>query len=191
MSRLTPLLAALVVAASSATAATGINLEGLARTCNNCHGVNGVSVGQSMPSIAGLSEAYLKQILMQWKTGERFSASMGRLVKGYSDEELAAISGYYARLPWVPAAQHTDARLVAHGKDAVERCVTCHGDTGGEPDDEVTPRLNGQWAKYMELELMKYRDDAVKMTHKKMRTNARKLDEEGLKSAPEFFASQK
>jgi sulfide dehydrogenase cytochrome subunit len=191
MGRLTPLIAALVMGASGATAAAGINIEGLARTCNNCHGINGVSVGQTMPSIGGLSEAYLKQVLMQWKSGERFSASMGRLVKGYSDEELAAIAGYYAKLPWVPVAQNTDAKLLAHGKDAVERCVTCHGDTGSEPDDDVTPRLNGQWAKYMELELMKYRDDAVKMTHKKMRTNARKLDEEGLKSAPEFFASQK
>ena len=191
MRKLSRLLCTLALIAGGPAAAAGINIEGLARTCNNCHGINGVSVGQSMPSIGGLSEAYLKQILMQWKSGERFSASMGRLVKGYSDEELAAIAGYYARLPWVPVAQNTDARRVAHGKDAVERCVTCHGDTGSEPDDDVTPRLNGQWAKYMELELMKYRDDAVKMTHKKMRTNAKKLDEEGLKSAPEFFASQK
>ncbi len=190
MSRLTPLLVVLIIGASG-PAAAGINIEGLTRTCNNCHGVNGVSAGQSMPSIAGLSEAYLKKILMQWKTGERFSANMGRLVKGYSDAEIAAIAGYYSRLPWVPAAQRFDARQLAHGKDAVRQCVTCHGDTGA-PDDDVTPRLNGQWAKYMELELMKYRDEAIKMPNMKNRNNSKKkLDEKGLRSAPEFFASQK
>ncbi|MDD5390954.1 MAG: hypothetical protein PHD37_16580, partial [Gallionellaceae bacterium] len=71
------LLACLGLSTLPALAADPI--EGLARTCNNCHGTGGVSVGHSMPSIAGLSETYLKNILMEWKSGARSSANMTRL----------------------------------------------------------------------------------------------------------------
>jgi sulfide dehydrogenase cytochrome subunit len=184
------MLLALLGLAAPALAADP-NIEGLARTCNNCHGANGVSVGQSMPSIGGLSEAYLANTMLQWKNGERYSATMGRLIKGYTEAEISGLAAYFAKQPWTPVAQVTDAKLVALGKEATERCATCHGDTGGTPDDADTPKLNGQWARYLELELMKYRDDAVTMPHKKMRNNARKLDEAGVKAAAEYFASQK
>jgi cytochrome c553 len=68
--------------------------------------------------------------------------------------------------------------------EATDRCETCHGATGSEPDDEETPKLNGQWAEYMDLELLKYRTEAVKMPHKKMRNNAKKLDEADVDAAP-------
>ncbi|NTV97215.1 MAG: hypothetical protein HGA75_17670, partial [Thiobacillus sp.] len=150
------------------------NIEGLARTCNNCHGTGGVSVGQSMPSIAGLSETYLKNIMMEWKTGARASANMTRLIKGYTDDEIAGLAAYFAKQPWTPQPQKASAEVLAKGKDVTERCETCHGATGGQPDDKDTPMLAGQWAKYLELELMKYRDEGFQMTHKKMTKNARK-----------------
>jgi cytochrome c553 len=166
------------------------NIEGLARTCNNCHGTGGVSVGTSMPSIAGLSEAYLKHIMMEWKSGARASANMTRLIKGYTDEEIAGLAAYYAKLPWTPQPQKVGADILAKGKEATERCETCHGATGGEPDDEMTPKINGQWAKYLELELMKYRDPAFQMTHKKMINNARKKDAGNVPVAAEFYGAQ-
>ena len=180
-------LAAIGFAATPALAADSI--EGLVRTCYGCHGTNGVSVGHSMPSIGGLSETYLLNIMTQWKTGECYSAVMGRLLKGYTDQEIAALAAHYAKQPWHPAAQALDAKLVAQGKDAIDRCSSCHGDTGA-PDEDDTPRLTGQWAKYMELELAKYRDDAIKMPHKKMRTNAKKLDEVDVAAAAAHYASQ-
>jgi len=164
--------------------------EDLARTCNGCHGLNGVSVGPNMPSIGGLPEAYLKNILLQWKSGERYAATMDRHVKGYSDEELAKLATYFSKLPWVPVVQKADAKVVAQGKAATDRCETCHGATGGQPDDAETPKLNGQWAPYMHMELMKYRTDAAKMPHKKMRGNAKKLEEADVEAVAKFYAAQ-
>lgn len=165
------------------------DISGLARSCNNCHGVGGSSVGQSMPSIGGLSEAYLRNVMLQWKTGERYSAAMGRLLKGYTEQEITALAAHFAKQPWQPNVQTLDAKQIAHGKDAVERCSSCHGDTG-VPEEDDTPRLTGQWAKYLELELMKYRDEALNMPHKKMRTNARKLEEADVSAAAAHYASQ-
>lgn len=181
-------LAALGLAATPALAADSI--ENLARTCNNCHGINGVSVGPTMPSIGGLSEPYLKNMMLQWKSGERYSATMGRLIKGYSDEQIGALATHFSKLPWTPVVQKADAKVLAQGKAATDRCETCHGDTGGKPDDIDTPKLNGQWAQYMEMELMKYRDDSVKMPHKKMRGNSKKLDEADVAAAAQYYAAQ-
>lgn len=165
------------------------DIAGLARSCNNCHGGDGVSVGQSMPSIGGLSAVYLEHVMQQWKTGERYSAVMGRLIKGYTDQEIAALAEHFSKLPWKPSPQTFDAKVLAHAKDATERCGSCHGDTG-VPEDDDTPRLTGQWAKYLELELMKYRDEALAMPHKKMRANAKKLAPEDVAAAAAHFASQ-
>lgn len=184
------LLALLACIGLSTSTAQAGPTEDLARTCNGCHGVDGVSVGPNMPSIGGLPEAYLKNLLLQWKTGERYAATMDRHVKGYSDAELEALATYFSKLPWVPAAQKADAKIVAQGKDASERCETCHGATGSEPDDEETPMMHGQWAQYLELELRKYRLDAVKMPHKKMRSNAKKMDEADVAAVAKFYGAQ-
>ncbi len=182
------LLACLGLSTLPALAADPI--EGLAETCNNCHGTGGVSVGHSMPSIAGLSETYLKTILMEWKTGARSSANMTRLISGYTDAEIAALAKYFSKLPWTPQVQPATADLIAKGKEVTDRCETCHGATGGKPDDEETPRLNGQWAKYLELELAKYRDEGFKMTHKKMIKNARKMEEGDVGVAAKYYGAQ-
>jgi sulfide dehydrogenase cytochrome subunit len=190
MKRLSMIFAAMAALGLSATAAQAGPTEDLARSCNACHGLNGVSVGPSMPSIAGQSEAYLKNIMLQWKNDERYSATMGRHFKGYSDDELAALATYFSKLPYVPQAQTTDDKILAQGKSATDRCETCHGATGSEPDDAETPKLHGQWAQYLEMELMKYRTDAAKMPHKKMRSNARKLADEDVAAVAKYFAAQ-
>ena len=166
------------------------NVEGLVRTCYGCHGTNGVSVGHSMPSIAGLSEAYLKNIMMEWKSGARASANMTRLIKGYTDDEIAALAKYFSKLPRTPVVQTASADVLKSGKEVTERCETCHGATGGQPDDKDTPMLAGQWAKYLEMELMKYRDEGFKMVHKKMTKNARKMEEGDVSTAAKFYGAQ-
>lgn len=167
-----------------------INITGLANSCNNCHGINGVSVGPNMPSIGGLPEGYLKSLMLEWKAGTRYSATMGRLIKGYSDEEISALATYFAKQPWVPAKQKTDAKLVKIGKQVTAKCAACHGDTGKSSDAD-TPNLNGQWSQYLQMEAIKYRDDNTAMPNKQMVKAAKKLSDEEIKAVSEFYASQK
>jgi sulfide dehydrogenase cytochrome subunit len=163
-------------------------IEGLARTCNNCHGVNGVSAGGSMPSIGGLPESYLKGIMMEWKQGFRSAATMNRLVGGLSDEEIEGLAKYFASKPWIPQPQPMSAADLAKGKEITDSCSNCHGDTG--KGDEDTPHLNGQQAKYMELELMKYRNDGFTMPNKKMARAARKLSDAEVELAARYYGAQ-
>ena len=179
--------AAGLLAASGGVSAD--NIKPLADTCNNCHGVGGVSAGESMPSIAGLPVKYLTEVMMEWKKGERFSTTMGRLIKGYSDDEINALAKHFAALPWKPVPQQLKAKWIKEGSFITDRCSKCHGETGAEPDDDETPRIDGQWAKYIELQLLAYRDKDVKLPHEKMRKTTMKLSEDEVGYMTHYFAS--
>jgi sulfide dehydrogenase cytochrome subunit len=181
-------LAILGLAVAGAAHAGGI--EGLARTCNNCHGVDGVSAGGTMPSIGGQPEQFLNKVMLEWKRGERAAATMNRLIRGYSDEQIAALAKYYAGKPWKPQVQAAKADVLAKGKDATERCENCHGVSGSEPNDDETPRLHGQWVEYMELEMDKYRDEAFQVTHRKMRNSALKMEADEVAPAVQYYGAQ-
>ncbi|MEN8176380.1 MAG: c-type cytochrome [Pseudomonadota bacterium] len=66
-------------------------------TCNGCHGTDGVSKGAA-PSLKGLPAEHIKTSMTMFKSGTRPSTIMGRIAKGYSDEDIAAMSDYFANL---------------------------------------------------------------------------------------------
>jgi len=70
----------------------------LAAGCANCHGTNGVSVGGT-PSLAGQSRQDLVAKMKAYKAGTRPSTIMGQLAKGYTDEQIELMSGWFAAQP--------------------------------------------------------------------------------------------
>lgn len=70
--------------------------EALAFNCYTCHGPGGVSPA-AMPSLHGKSAGYLLRRLLEFKQDKGNPTIMGRIAKGYSDEELARIAEYLAR----------------------------------------------------------------------------------------------
>ena len=87
---------------SSAYAQDPNAARNLAATCFTCHGTDGVSVGGVPPSIAGQNKDYLLQQLKDFKAGKRPATIMHQQAKGYSDEQLEQIAGYFAAVK--PAA---------------------------------------------------------------------------------------
>lgn len=183
-------LTALAIACLAGTALARGDIEILARTCNNCHGVGGVSAGASMPSIGGLPKDYLRNVMKQWKYDERSGITMPRIVKGFSDDEIDALASHFARQPWVPVPQKASPELLAKGKSAATgTCEDCHGMHGNDPDVDA-PRLNGQWSRYMELELEKYRSGEFKMPHRKMRKAVHEAKPSDSAAAAQWFGAQ-
>lgn len=180
----------LALALLSAPTLAALDIEPLARTCNGCHGVGGVSVAAPIPSIGGLPKAYLKRVMKQWKYGERTSITMDRIVKGFSDDQIDALAEYFARQPWVPTPQPAAEAVLAKGKAvAGDTCRDCHGLAGNDPDVDA-PLLNGQWAQYLELELMKYRSNEFKMPHRKMKKAARDMKPDDVSAAARYYGVQ-
>jgi cytochrome c553 len=84
--------------------------RGLAATCFACHGTDGRSVGNVPPSLAGQNRDYLLQQLKDFKAGKRPATIMHQHAKGYTDEQLALIAGYFASVKPAPAAVAPAAR---------------------------------------------------------------------------------
>ena len=98
----TALMAALGAFTSIASAQDPNAARSLAATCFTCHGTNGVSVNNVPPSLAGMNKEVLLQTLKDFKDGRRTATIMHQHAKGYTDQQLDFIAGYFAAMK--PAA---------------------------------------------------------------------------------------
>ena len=82
----------------SATAADPNYARNLAATCFTCHGTEGRSVDSVPPSLAGQNRDYLLKQMQEFRDGKRPATIMHQQAKGYTNEQLALIAGYFASL---------------------------------------------------------------------------------------------
>jgi len=78
-----------------AQAPDALQVRSWAAACANCHGTNGVAQ-PGMVALAGMGQADMTQKMLDFKNGKRPATVMHQLAKGYSDEQIAAIAGYFA-----------------------------------------------------------------------------------------------
>lgn len=85
----------LFVGMALALAPSFAKAEPMAAACAGCHGTGGHSKGL-IPSFGGKDAAMITKLLLDYKTGAREATIMDRIVKGYSDDDLAKIAAFYA-----------------------------------------------------------------------------------------------
>lgn len=161
----------------------------LANTCAGCHGLNGESQGPASPNLAGISASYMVDTMKAFQSDARYSTIMGRIARGYSEEELEAMADHFAGMPVYKAKQTTDATLTAKGQGLYEdNCEKCHEDAGASPDDEAG-LLAGQWLPYLQFTMEDF-ISGKREQPKKMKQKVEKLSESDLQALLHFFASQ-
>jgi cytochrome c553 len=82
--------------AAPAAAQDAAYARSLAATCFTCHGTDGRSVGGVPPGLAGQDKNRMLQTLKDFKAGKRPATVMDQQAKGYTDEQLELIAGYFA-----------------------------------------------------------------------------------------------
>ena len=87
--------AALAFAAPPAPAQDANLARNLAATCANCHGTNGAARGE-MKVLAGVKAETLIAKFNDYKTGAEPASIMHQISKGYTDEQIKLIAGYFA-----------------------------------------------------------------------------------------------
>jgi cytochrome c553 len=136
------LAAAALLAAFSVRAAA----PEIAESCAACHGENGVSSMEAVPSLAGQPDGFIQWQLVYFRSGRRQQEVMTPLAEALSDAEIRSLGAYFAALPPPPPATDADARpeLAEKGAEIAKqnRCAACHKDdfTG----QQATARLAGQ-----------------------------------------------
>lgn len=64
-------------------------------TCAGCHGTDGENKWTYMQSITRFSPAEIEKALMGFRDGTKSGTIMTRIAKGYTDEQIKAVSAYY------------------------------------------------------------------------------------------------
>lgn len=69
--------------------------------CAQCHGPDGLGVGEHFPALAGLGAAYMQQQISAWQTGKRPPGPlqlMHSVAQKLTPADITAVAAYYARL---------------------------------------------------------------------------------------------
>jgi cytochrome subunit of sulfide dehydrogenase len=90
------MIAAGLAAGSMGVHAQDANLaRNLAATCANCHGTNGNARGDMKP-LAGMSADKIVALVADYKSGAQPATIMHQIAKGYTDEQIKLVAGYFA-----------------------------------------------------------------------------------------------
>jgi cytochrome c553 len=69
-----------------------------AKMCAACHGLDGLSRVADAPNLAGNGELYLARQLKAFRSGERKHPQMSVIAASLSDEDIAAVTAWYAAI---------------------------------------------------------------------------------------------
>lgn len=72
-----------------------LHIRSMAASCAACHGTEG-RAQPGMISLAGSKKEDLVKKMLDYKTGRTPATIMHQLSKGYTDEQIVAIAGYFA-----------------------------------------------------------------------------------------------
>lgn len=161
-----------------------------AEPCTNCHGENGVSHKEGVPSLIGLHPKYLVETMQSFKSGDRpvdeKNQDMKKALDALSDQDLQHIALYYALQSMnLTRAQTPNGGGAPVTKEALAPCVKCHGEDG-VGDSPITPSLAGQDLAYMIRALRAYKDGT--RDDDTMTPRAKKLDDAAMTTLSAFYA---
>jgi len=161
-----------------------------AEPCTKCHGENGVSHKEGVPSLIGLHPKYLVETMQSFKSGDRRidgkNEDMKKALEPLSDEDIGRIALYYAlQSENLTRAQTPNGGGAPVSKEALAPCVKCHGEDG-IGDSPITPSLAGQDLTYMLNALRAYKDGT--RDDDTMTPRAKKLDDVAMKALSAYYA---
>ena len=161
-----------------------------AEPCTKCHGENGVSHKEGVPSLIGLHPKYLVETMQSFKSGDRRidgkNEDMKKALEPLSDEDIGRIALYYAlQSENLTRAQTPNGGGAPVSKEALAPCVKCHGEDG-IGDSPITPSLAGQDLTYMLNALRAYKDGT--RDDDTMTPRAKKLDDVAMNALSAYYA---
>lgn len=164
--------------------------------CGACHGADGNSTAPIYPNLAGQTPEYINKQLIDFKSGARKNATMAPNVTNLSAADMLNLAAYFAAQAPKPKLAK-DAALVAEGKriymggnaaSGVPACSSCHGPAGAGIPVQF-PRMAGQHAKYVQIQLANFRSgDRSNDGGKMMQVIARKMTDQEMRAVGEYIS---
>ena len=166
--------------------------------CTACHGRAGAEPDRDRhPTLAGQVAAYTYKQLRDYKDGKRENRRMQEAVERLTDEQLAALSAWYASqpLPMVEVDEEDEVsaetvRLVYRGdkKRLIQPCASCHGRWGQGAIIDV-PAIAGQNVRYFVDTMRDYASGKrANDVYSRMRIIAEALTREEIEELAVYYA---
>lgn len=151
-------LAAAVLCARTAFG-QGMPIDEWIKLCSGCHGEDGNSKIENVPSLAGQPEFFMLNQLVLMREGVRRIEAMAPFVKDLTDADIEALAKHFAKLEPSASGEPVDPVLVKRGADiaAARRCASCHLPTLAGQDQ--MPRVAKQRIDYLIYSMKALRDD--------------------------------
>jgi cytochrome c553 len=149
------LLSAFASAPAQADPAAG---KEKAEMCTACHGENGISQTENIPSLAGQPDQFLQWQLVFFRGGARKNEQMQPIAEAIGNEDVRALGAYFTALtPPKATAPDNNPDLSKKGAQAAagRRCASCHTDTYA--GTKAVARLAGQREEYLVKALHDYK----------------------------------
>lgn len=170
--------------------------------CEDCHGANGISTAQAVPTIAHISAAVNSEALKAYKAKARScpkvnytrgdtkrEGDMCSVAKDLSDAQITDLAAYYAAKPYAALKQPVDSAKAASGKAIHARdCKECHSSGGTDPSDDAGI-LAGQPISWLKSSLEAFRKGDIDQP-KKMKAAVSKLSDADIESLANYYASE-
>ncbi len=162
--------------------------------CESCHGQGGQGNNAMFPKLSGQNANYLVQQMFNFKSGARRSSVMEPQLADLSGDDIVQLARYFSIRPLKPTPD-VDSRLNAEGRaiymqgnpaSGVAACYVCHGPTarGGQ----MLPRLAGQHAEYLELQLRRFIERSRTTDQTLMHSVASKMTDQEIRAVSHFLS---
>jgi cytochrome c553 len=128
-----------------------------AEVCVGCHGENGISQTENIPSLAGQPDQFIQWQLVFFRAGTRKNEAMKPIVDELSNEDIRNLGAYFASLQPAKAPADDDPDLSRKGAEAAagRRCASCHLDSYA--GTKGVARIAGQREEYLVKALHDYK----------------------------------
>ena len=151
-------LAAVMACGSSVNAADVAAGKAKAEICAGCHGDNGISQMENIPSLAGQLDQFIQWQLVYFRAGTRKNEQMQPIVEQLNNDDIRNLGAYFASLPPPKNPKPDDnPDLSRKGAQAAagRRCASCHTDTYA--GTKAVARVAGQREEYLVKALRDYK----------------------------------
>jgi cytochrome c553 len=126
--------------------------------CVGCHGENGISQAENIPSLAGQQDQFTQWQLVFFRSGARKNEQMQPIAEQVSNEDIRNLGAYFASLtPPKDPKPDDNPDLSKKGAQAAvgRRCASCHTDSYA--GTKAVARLAGQREEYLVKALHDYK----------------------------------
>ncbi|GIU28797.1 c-type cytochrome [Shewanella colwelliana] len=173
--------------------------------CSACHGVDGNSMIDMYPKLAGQQVTYLNKQLHDLRQAAHTGGKEGRndpmmsaMAAALSDQDIEDLSAYFNAQTLVVADVKDVPELgeqLYKGGDMVRgitACIACHGPSGQGSEAAGFPAIAGQHANYIKIQLNKFHDTTRNNDlNGMMQDVAKKLTSEDIEALSKYISSIK